>query len=700
MTFQPAVFLLTGDPRWTGSHSTTMLLPLAAAELHRDAHALQERVKELECLYAVARITAQAELSAASCSRILQALVAAYQFPEVTCARMELQGCVQQTKDFREGPWRQRSSIQANGREIGYVEVGYLEARPTADEGPFLKEERDLLDAVASLIASSAHHWQDRVALVESETRFRHLVEAMPEILYRGDLPDFRLSFISPTVEHLLGFAPAEWMVGRERWIDQLHDEDRDRVVQEVAAACSQCDVEFFTSEYRLWHKDGKSLRWVRDSVRIERNESGRATSFVGVLSDITQRKRLEQELQEVDQRKDAFLATLAHELRNPLAPIRNAFALVKRGRDRPELVTKALDIGERQMGQLVRIVDELLDVARISSGKIPLHREQVTLRNVVEHAVESSRPQIEAGKHQLVSELPKSEVMLQVDPLRLAQALSNLLNNAAKYTESGGRIRLSATMDSSGHGLTIDVQDNGIGIAPDVLPTIFDLFLQGAQSRHRIWQGLGVGLPLAKHLVELHGGELTAASAGPGQGSTFSIHLPLARKSAETQAEQISRSAGTATPPLRILVVEDDKDVADSTAMLLQEEGHDVRVAHDGTAGIDLALDQPPAVVLLDIGLPGLNGYEVARRLRTRRELDATWLVALTGWGQQQDRRRSEEAGMDHHLVKPVDASTLTALLRVCASSARGAEGSLHLDELPQRIQALSKPGAAIGPG
>jgi PAS domain S-box-containing protein len=650
---------------------------LVGTDLQRQTHALQERLKELECLFAVARITGQAELSPDTLARILRSLASAYRYPEVACARIELEERIHQTENFRETEWHQRSSIRASGGDIGCVEVGYTEARPAAYEGPFLKEERNLIDAVAGLLGAAFDRWRDRAALVESETRFRHLAEAMPEILYRGVLPHFNLTFIGPQVQRLLGFAPDEAIQVRDGWIRHLHDEDRDRVLAELSTARARPDVEFVTLEYRLWHKDGKTVRWFRDSAHMERNPEGKVVSFVGVLSDITELKRLEEQLREADRRKDAFLATLAHELRNPLAPIRNAFALIRRGGDRPEVVKQALEMGERQMGQLVRIVDELLDVARIGSGKIALTLEQVGLGSVVEHAVESSRPQIEAGKHQLTVVMPESVVILQADPLRLAQALSNLLNNAAKYTERGGRIRLAARVDSSGQELVIEVEDNGIGIPADMLPHIFDLFLQGAQSRHRIWQGLGVGLPLAKYLVELHGGQLAAASAGAGQGSKFSIRLPLVRSGATPQARQAGDDAKTETAALRILVVDDDKDVADSTALLLQEEGHEVQIANDGAAAIELALACRPAVVLLDIGLPDLSGYDVARRLRAQRDLDGTWLVALTGWGQEQDRRSSEEAGFDHHLVKPVAPATLEALLRACASSPRRPAGS-----------------------
>ena len=641
----------------------------AQASLEQRTHALQERVKELECLYRVARITQQPELSADALAQILQSLKAGYQYPEVTCARITLQGAVYSTGNFSQVVDAQRSPIELDGEVMGWVEVGYLEPRPPAQQGPFLSEERDLIDAIARLLADNILRRRARAALADSETRFRGLVEAMPEILYRGVLPHYALTFISPPVERLLGFTPDEWMQVRDRWHRQLHDDDRERVLKEAAALRRQPDLELSTMEYRLWHKDGRSFRWFRDSLRVNRDEAGRVVAFVGVLSDITEFKRLEHALQEADQRKDTFLATLAHELRNPLAPIRNALAIIRQSADRPDIVSKALDMGERQMGQLVRLVDELLDIARISSGKIGMHPQQVSLKAVVERAVESSRPQIDAGRHELVVALPAADVQLQADPLRLAQALSNLLNNAAKYTDSGGRIRLAARQE--GDELALEIQDNGIGIAPELLPHLFELFTQAAQSRHHIWQGLGVGLSLAKSLVELHGGQLTGASPGPGRGSTFTIRLPLHR-GAEGPSRLQEKQASEAAKPLRILVVDDNRDVAESTAMLLRQDGHEVHVVYDGAEAIRVACEQPPAVVLLDIGMPGLDGYEVARRMRTRPELADTWLIALTGWGLEQDRRRSEAAGFDHHLVKPVAAPALEQLLRMCAAARR----------------------------
>ena len=642
----------------------------AEAKLEQRTHALQERVKELECLYSVAHLTQQPELSADALTQILQSLKAAYQYPEITCARITLQGAVHATGGFDQVVDAQRSPIELDGQAVGWVEVGYLEPRSQAHQGPFLREERNLIDAIARLLADNLLRRRDRAALAESETRFRGLVEAMPEILYSGVLPHYEVTFISPPIERLLGFTPAEWTQVPDRWHRQLHDEDRERVLKEAAVVRGRPDLEFSTMEYRLWHKDGRSFRWFRDSMRLHRDPVGRVVAFVGVLSDITEFKRLQHELQAVDQRKDRFLATLAHELRNPLAPIRNALAIIRQSAGRPDVVGKALDMGERQMGQLVRLVDELLDIARISSGKIALHPQQVSLKAIVERAVESSRPQIDAGRHELVVELPAASVQVQADPVRLAQALSNLLNNAAKYTDSGGRIRLAAWPE--GGELVIEIQDNGMGIAPELLPHLFELFTQAGQSRHQIWQGLGVGLSLAKSLVELHGGQLTGASPGPGQGSTFTIRLPLHKSAEDSASPQEDQASDEAVKPLRILVVDDNQDVAVSTAMLLRQDGHEVRVVYDGAQAIQVACEQPPAVVLLDIGMPGLNGYEVAHRMRSCPALADTWLVALTGWGLEQDRRRSDAAGFDHHLVKPVAAPALKQLLRRCAAARR----------------------------
>jgi CheY-like chemotaxis protein len=323
---------------------------------------------------------------------------------------------------------------------------------------------------------------------------------------------------------------------------------------------------------------------------------------------------------------------------------------------------TRARDIIDRQLGQLVRLVDDLLDVARISTGKLQLRRERVELARVVRSAVETSAPSISAGRHQLEVELPADPLYLDADPTRLAQVLLNLLNNAAKYCQSGGRITLRAARE--GDQAVIRVRDTGIGIPQPMLRHIFELFSQVERDDARTQGGLGIGLTLVKRLVEMHGGRVEAHSEGSGRGSEFVVSLPLLADQQPERAGPLPAGAAVAATPRRVLVVDDNRDAATSLAFLLNAIGHDARTAHDGSEALALAASFGPEVVVLDIGMPGLNGYEVARRLRAMPELRPLTLIALTGWGQEQDRRRSREAGFDHHLVKPADLGELKRLV------------------------------------
>jgi PAS domain S-box-containing protein len=399
--------------------------------------------------------------------------------------------------------------------------------------------------------------------------------------------------------------------------------------------------------------------------------EEGRVRGAVGVFLDLTERKRMEESLKATDRRKDEFLAMLAHELRNPLTPISNALQLLRRTTAAAGSADAALGIAERQLGHLVRLVDDLLDVSRISHGKITLRKEPSTLRAIVQAALETSRPEIEAAGHGLTVDLPAESAWLEVDPVRIAQALSNLLINAAKYTGRGGSIGLSGRCE--GREVAIVVQDTGMGIPETLLPDLFEPFAQAGHQPHQVGRGLGVGLPLAKSLVELHGGRLEAASAGPGRGSTFTLHLPLAE--AGTPGAAVATEVPRASPHTRrILVVDDDEDVADSTAMLLETLGYEVITVYDGAAALEAARAQRPEVVLLDIGMPGMDGYEVARRLRGEPAVQGAALIAVTGWGQEADRRCSREAGFDRHLVKPVELGALEAALEAGTEPATAA--------------------------
>ncbi len=367
--------------------------------------------------------------------------------------------------------------------------------------------------------------------------------------------------------------------------------------------------------------------------------------------------------LREADRRKDEFLAILAHELRNPLAPLRNAVEILRlRAPDLPE-VQMANDMMARQVRHLSRLVDDLLDVSRVSSGRIELRRETVALAAAIEAAVESSRPAIEAGRHQLAMVPAPEPIHVDADPVRLSQVLSNLLNNAARYTPPGGRITIESARE--GGQAVIRVRDTGAGIPRDMLESIFEIFVQGPGTGGAAQGGLGIGLTLVKRLVELHGGTVTAHSAGPGQGSELTVRLP-ALESTPAEAGRAAKEGARADAHCaarRVLVVDDNHDAADSLAHVLGACGHEVRVAYDGVDAVSESLAFEPDVVLLDLGLPRLDGRDVARRLRRLRG-DSVLLIAVTGWGQEDDRRRTREAGFDHHLTKPVDHERLQALL------------------------------------
>lgn len=374
---------------------------------------------------------------------------------------------------------------------------------------------------------------------------------------------------------------------------------------------------------------------------------------------------QLYQELRTADHRKDEFLAVLAHELRNPLAPIRNAMYILKAGRDNPVLVEQSREMAERQVFHLTRLVDDLLDVSRIMRGKIELRRERMELVNLIARAVETARPAIDTEHHELTVDLPSEQVWLEADAVRLAQVVSNILLNAAKYTPAGGKIHLSVNRE--GRDVVISVRDNGIGMDAETLPRIFEMFMQVAPNEARSQGGLGIGLTLVRNLVEMHNGRVEARSAGLNQGSEFIVRLPAVRDDdGETHEsrEAKKKSSLVLVSPRKILVVDDNIDAALSLAMLLRLDGHTVRVAHSGEEGIAAIAEDPPEFVLLDIGMPGMDGHAVARHLQSLPGREKMVLVALTGWGQEQDRQRSKLAGFDHHLTKPVEPSVLNRLL------------------------------------
>jgi CheY-like chemotaxis protein/nitrogen-specific signal transduction histidine kinase len=383
------------------------------------------------------------------------------------------------------------------------------------------------------------------------------------------------------------------------------------------------------------------------------------------VTSDISRRKEMESLLRAADSNKNEFLATLAHELRNPLSPIRNAAALLgSTGTGAAERQARAREVITRQVDHLAHLVDDLLDVARISEGKIVLRREEVDMKGVIAQAIETAGPLIAAREHHLEVIQPERRVWVSGDPVRLAQSMGNLLHNAAKFTPKGGHIRVEVTL--AGDTVRITVQDNGIGIAEDSLPRIFGMFAQAAVPPGRAPEGLGIGLSLVSRLLEMHGGRLSATSPGIGMGSTFTVELPVLRTSMPELAEPaVEQAAQPAQGGRRVLLVDDNVDAMEMMAFLLAEMGYEAYTTADASGIVELALERRPDVIVLDIGLPNVDGYEVARMIKRHPALQAIRLVAHTGYGSPEDRRKAQEAGFDAHLVKPAELDDLEKALQ-----------------------------------
>jgi PAS domain S-box-containing protein len=441
-----------------------------------------------------------------------------------------------------------------------------------------------------------------------------------------------------------------------------LHPEDVATLQAAFDAAQDPSGPGTFSAEYRIIRSNGE-VRWIVGRAQTLFTGEGaqrRPERTVGAELDVTDRKRIETDLRTADQRKDEFLATLAHELRNPLAPIRTAAHMLALPTLDAQQLQWARQVIHRQVEHMARLLDDLLDVARITRGKLQLKKERVDLGTIVDAAVESARPLITARKHGLTVDLSPNLPMLDADPVRLAQVLSNLLTNAAKYTDPPGRIALSARLVDA-KTLRISVKDNGIGLSPAARDHIFQMFSQVADAYSRSEGGLGIGLALVKGLVDLHDGSIEALSEGAGCGSEFAVTLPVDGRavSSHTAPAFIPRPK-----PRRILIADDNQDAADSLGMLLHAAGHEVRTAHGGETALLIASTFQPEIALLDIGMPDLNGYEVAKQLRGAGWAKSTLLIALTGWGQEDDKRRAREAGFDHHLTKPIELSQLEALL------------------------------------
>jgi PAS domain S-box-containing protein len=497
--------------------------------------------------------------------------------------------------------------------------------------------------------------------LRDSEVRYRRLFESARDGILILDAGTGRILDSNAFMTELLGYTQDE-LLGKEIWqIGLFRDIDASRAafreLQEKgyiryenlplqAKSGERTEVEFISNTYQV---DGRLV--IQCNIR-----------------DISQRLQLErtqaqaEALADLHRRKDEFLAMLSHELRNPLAPIMNAVHLLQLGQEGESPIHRqARTIIERQVGQLSHLINDLLEVSRITTGRIRLRRERVDLRGIVDRAVESARPLVEERRHELAVERGPGPIWVYADPARIEQVVVNLLTNAAKYTEIGGRIAVDVGRE--GEEAVVSVRDTGVGIAPELLPRIFDLFTQAERSLDRSEGGLGIGLTVVKRLVEMHGGRVEVYSV-LGQGSGFVVRLPVPPPQGRPPEASSPAAARPPTRTLRVVVVDDNVDQADSTALLLRASGHEVRVAYSGKDALRIVAEDQPDVVFLDLGLPEFDGYEVARRLRQRPDLEGLVLVAMTGYGQESDRERSKTAGFAHHLVKPADPQRLQELL------------------------------------
>lgn len=513
--------------------------------------------------------------------------------------------------------------------------------------------------------------------LHENEQRFRQLAENIADTFWVFDPVTVQLLYVSPAYEKLWGLPSAPLYTQPRAWLDAVDPRDRER----VGIAFEQfLKFEKYEQEFRVLRPDGGEC-WIRDRGFPIENEQGVNYRVVRISEDITVQKQAEQALTLASVRKDEFLATLAHELRNPLAPMRTAVELMRmvstnssgKGAREPaqldarKIHSDAREIIARQIDHLVRLVDDLLDVSRITQGKLSLQKSRVELRAVVKAALETSEAFLRARGHRLEVELPQEILWIDGDSVRLAQVIGNLLHNAAKYTPEGGTVSLRANALEG--NLTISIEDNGIGIPADQLDRIFDLFTQAQRLENRAPEGLGVGLSLVKRLIELHGGHIEVHSDGLGRGSRFTITLPIAARSGNAVdrvagARRSKLAGANGTKPLRILLVDDSVDAVNMLSQLLCNLGHETAIAHDGPSALDTATQFLPHLILLDIGLPGMDGYEVARALRQLPDFEATPLVALTGYGQARDREQALAAGFSSHLIKPLNFDDLNTLL------------------------------------
>jgi len=552
----------------------------------------------------------------------------------------------------------------------GYPSIAIVE-RPV--------RKRALLGALEAALRGRRNQYQVRDSLREQERQARQLSiqgDALSFALSAGGLGSWEINLkngvlvASDLCKANYGW-PLDQPFSNQQRLDSIHPDDRARVAEAVQRSIedkTQLDV-----EHRVIWPNGE-VHWLLARGRASYDASGAPISVAGVSLDVTQRERMHQALKEsqaalaqqaeqlraADRHKDEFLATLAHELRNPLAPVSTGLTILQSSTD-PAKVQRTVEVMRRQVDHMVRLIDDLLDVSRITWGKLELKRERISVRSVIDAAVEASAPSVQRGQHALSVDVPLEPLYLDADHTRVAQIVSNLLTNASKYTPARGQLRLTVRQD--GKDVVIQVQDNGMGIPTDRLEDIFRMFGQVNQSLDRSQGGLGVGLALVRRLVEMHGGSVSAHSEGAGKGSLFTVRLPLAEGPRAASKPVSTYPAGTRDGK-RVLIVDDNADAGEMLGLLLDSDGYQTQIVKDGPAAIRAATERAPSVIILDIGLPGMSGYEVAQRLRQEQALSQTAIIALSGWGSPEDKRRSAEAGFDLHLTKPVVIEELRVAL------------------------------------
>ena len=479
-----------------------------------------------------------------------------------------------------------------------------------------------------------------------------------------------KVTFLNLVAERMTGWpSSAALGIPLERVFRIVNEYTREQLANPVAEVLRDGSPLGLPNHAALIAKDGTRIA-IEDSAAPMRDSHGSITGAVMVFRDVTARRRAEEALRMADRRKDEFLATLAHELRNPLAPIRQAALISKAASASDAQKRWSHDVIDRQVLHMSLLLDDLLDISRVTRGTLVLRIQPTDLASLIDAAVETARPTIDAKRHALLVQIPPEPVRFSADPLRVAQVLSNLLTNAAKYTDAEGQIRLSASVEAD--QVVIRVADNGIGISADAMPRIFEMFAQVHSSTDRSEGGLGIGLALAKGLVELHGGKMEASSEGLGRGSEFTIRLPR-RAAIEVRERGSGAEAACRFVSQRVLIADDNRDAAETLAALLRMDGHDVTVIHDGPGAISAYETLRPDVALLDIGMPGLDGYEVARKIREGNSESAAKLIAVTGWGQESDKVRALAAGFDYHLTKPIDLQRLSELVRSGSGDSHG---------------------------